>query len=194
MRILIVYGTGEGQTRKIAETLGGQIRRADHHVEVHRGDQLPEGLSPAACDGVLVGASLHAGHHQAYIRRFIRRHRPELRAVPSAFFSVSGSAASPDPAAQAQIRELVEVFLAEEGWQPDRWATFAGAIPYTRYGRLKRWVMRRIIARAGGPTDTSRDWELTDWEEVERFGAGFLELVEGKVPKGRRHVGQELLS
>jgi len=31
---------------------------------------------------------------------------------------------------------------------------------------LKRFVMRRIAVKAGGPADTSRDHEMTDWDQV----------------------------
>jgi hypothetical protein len=37
--------------------------------------------------------------------------------------------------------------------------------------------MRAITAREGGDTDTSRDYEYTDWAKVERFAAGFAETV-----------------
>jgi menaquinone-dependent protoporphyrinogen oxidase len=46
---------------------------------------------------------------------------------------------------------------------------------YTRYGVLKRWAMRRIVAKAGGDTDTSRDYEYTNWDEVVRFARAFAE-------------------
>ncbi|MFA9460649.1 flavodoxin domain-containing protein [Thiohalorhabdus sp. Cl-TMA] len=177
MRMLIVYGTGEGQTRKIAEVLARQCREVGHDADLYQGDALPRGLALTPYAGVLVGASVHMARHQPYIRRFIQRYLEELRARPCAFFSVSAAAASPDPESQAQVRELVTAFLAEEGWQPGQWAAFAGAVPYTRYGRLKRWMMRQILRRAGGPTDTSRDWEFTDWEAVRLFGEQFLQAV-----------------
>jgi menaquinone-dependent protoporphyrinogen oxidase len=37
--------------------------------------------------------------------------------------------------------------------------------------------MRLIVARAGGPTDTARDYEYTDWEELIQFVDGFLEAA-----------------
>ena len=48
----------------------------------------------------------------------------------------------------------------------------AGALAYTRYGFLTRFFMRRIAKKEGGPTDTSRDHELTDWGMVARFANG----------------------
>ena len=62
-------------------------------------------------------------------------------------------------------------------------AVVAGALPYTRYSPLTRWMMRRIVAKAKGDTDTSRDYEYTDWEAVRRFAGEFaLRVSEQKRP------------
>ena len=53
----------------------------------------------------------------------------------------------------------------------------AGALPYTRYNFLVRFVMRRISKAEGGDTDTSRDYEYTDWAAVDRFAVEFVEDV-----------------
>ena len=45
----------------------------------------------------------------------------------------------------------------------------AGALPYSKYSWWKRWMMRRIVAKAGGDTDTSRDYEYTDWNDLSEF-------------------------
>ena len=47
--------------------------------------------------------------------------------------------------------------------------SFTGAVAYTRYGWWYRWYLKRISRRKGLPTDTSRDWDFTEWSEVERF-------------------------
>jgi menaquinone-dependent protoporphyrinogen oxidase len=33
--------------------------------------------------------------------------------------------------------------------------------------------MKRIVAKAGGDTDTTRDYEYTDWEDLRRFAQDF---------------------
>ena len=53
----------------------------------------------------------------------------------------------------------------------------AGALPYTRYGWIKRMMMRRIVAKAGGDTDTSRDYEYTDWNDLRVSSRDFAELT-----------------
>jgi menaquinone-dependent protoporphyrinogen oxidase len=45
----------------------------------------------------------------------------------------------------------------------------AGALAYSRYNFIIRFVMKQIARKAGAPTDTSRDYELTDWPTLDRF-------------------------
>jgi menaquinone-dependent protoporphyrinogen oxidase len=42
---------------------------------------------------------------------------------------------------------------------------------------MKRALMRRIAAKKGQPTDTSKDHDFTDWDEVSGFAADLLELA-----------------
>jgi menaquinone-dependent protoporphyrinogen oxidase len=49
----------------------------------------------------------------------------------------------------------------------------AGALLYTQYGWLTRWFMKRIVTKAGGDTDTTRDYEYTDWNDLRTFAREF---------------------
>jgi len=168
-RMLIVYGSSHGQTAKIAERIGEVLRLEGCDSTVVDADAMPIRLDLGRYDAVLVGASIIRSGHQRSVRDFLRTHAQALRALPTGFFSVSGSAASADPAVRAEATRLMEEFLAEQQFEPELRATFGGAIAYTRYNPLLRWMMKRISEKEGGPTDTSRDHELTDWTAVERF-------------------------
>ena len=45
---------------------------------------------------------------------------------------------------------------------------------YVEYDFFKRWMLRRIAEKEGGPVDTWRDHELTDWVALEGFVRTFL--------------------
>ena len=60
-------------------------------------------------------------------------------------------------------------FIRRTGWTPATFREIAGALRYTRYGWLKRRIMRRIVARVGGDTDASRNYEYTDWNDLRAF-------------------------
>jgi menaquinone-dependent protoporphyrinogen IX oxidase len=49
---------------------------------------------------------------------------------------------------------------------------------YTRYGWFTRWIMKRIAKKEGGPVDTARDHELTDWDAVARFATRMADEIE----------------
>ena len=41
------------------------------------------------------------------------------------------------------------------GWRPGTVKLVAGALPYTQYAWFKRLIMKRIVGKAGGDTDTT---------------------------------------
>jgi menaquinone-dependent protoporphyrinogen oxidase len=120
-------------------------------------------------DVALVGGPIHVGSYPRSILRFARDHREFLERVRSAFFSVSLGIASKTSDGRAQTLEIVERFVNQSGWRPARIELIAGALQYSKYNFLIRLIMKRITAKEGGDTDTSRDYEYTDWEAVDRF-------------------------
>jgi menaquinone-dependent protoporphyrinogen oxidase len=107
--------------------------------------------------------------HQPELERFVKQHLWILQAEPNAFISVSASASRKDPESQAGVRRCIDDFISRTGWRPDVCEPVGGAIKYTKYNFILRAIMRRISAKNGGPTDTSRDHELTDWVALDRF-------------------------
>jgi menaquinone-dependent protoporphyrinogen oxidase len=76
-------------------------------------------------------------------------------------------------------------FLGETGWSPALEATFAGAINFTEYNWLLRAYMKYASKFNGGSTDTSRDHEYTDWQQVAAFASDVAELVAEAQPAAR---------
>jgi menaquinone-dependent protoporphyrinogen oxidase len=173
MRILITYGTTEGQTARISEYLAEVIR--DHGHEAYAVDLKGSGVpEPDGYDAVIVGASIHMGKHEDYVQDFVRKNRDALERLLSAFFSVSLTAHDDSEEAEGYIEEFVQ----ETGWRPGMVGLFGGALLYTQYGFIKRHLMKQIARHKGSPdTDTSRDYVYTDWESVKHFADEFLELA-----------------
>lgn len=176
--VLVSYGSSEGQTAAIAERIGDVLDEEGVDVTVVNANHPPANLDPGRYDGVVVGASIHAGRHQRSVETFVSTHRETLNRLPSAFVSVSLSAASADPGTREDAEGLLEAFLEETGWEPDLTRAVAGALKYSEYGLLKRFVMKRIAGKERGDTDTSRDYEYTDWDELEAFALEFADLLE----------------
>ena len=171
MKVLAVFGSSHGQAESVLRRVAAALEDAGHTVELHDGERLPRKLNVNDFDAVVVAASIILGRHQAAIREFVQRHKTALDARPTAFISINGASPESDPKWQEAARGYLEGFLRQTGWTP-RWTeSFAGALRYRSYGLVTRRLIKLISWQAGGPTDTSRDYEFTDWEAVDRFAA-----------------------
>jgi menaquinone-dependent protoporphyrinogen oxidase len=175
-RILILYGTTDGHTGKIARYLAAQLRTAGAEADVAEpgAGNAPD---PRPYAGVIVAASVHQGDYQRDVRSWVAAHSDALQGKPAAFLSVCLAVLQSDPEAQREIAAIAERFLSRAHWRPAVTKLVAGALLYTRYNWLTRWAMRRIVGKAGGATDTSRDYEYTDWNDLTAFAQSFLRLA-----------------
>jgi menaquinone-dependent protoporphyrinogen oxidase len=167
--VLLVYASTHGHTSKIAARIADILERDGVDVDVRKAERGGEDPCPRDYDAVIVGASIHAGHHQPEIVDWARRHHTSLALHPSAFFSVCLTAADDTDESRDATRRYIDEFVEATGWTPDRAITFAGALQYREYDFVTRLVIRVMMHKGGHPTDTSHDHDFTDWEAVERF-------------------------
>jgi menaquinone-dependent protoporphyrinogen oxidase len=175
-RILILYGTTEGHTGLVANAIAETLTTNGFNVDVI----LAGTIDPAPGDyaGTVVAASVHGGRYQKDVEHWVRAHAAELSAQPTAFVSVCLAVlAKSNPKTAADLDAVVARFLATTGWRPTIVKHVAGALLYTRYGIFKRWIMKRIVARSGGATDTSKDYDYTDWADLRAFANEFRRRV-----------------
>lgn len=171
--ILVAYASTHGHTRLIAERIGAALRAAEREVvlcDLGDGDAHPQ---PADHASVIVAASVHAGHHQAPVLRWARAHQAALAQRPSAFLSVSLTAAEETDEARATTRRLIDQVAEETGWAPTTTLPVAGALQYREYDFATRLLMRLIAHRHHQPTDVSSDVDYTDWGALDRFATEF---------------------
>jgi menaquinone-dependent protoporphyrinogen oxidase len=173
--ILIAYDTTEGQTRKISQHVSDVVAGLGHQVGLNDIRKLPSGFSFDQFDAAIVGASVHLGKHSKRFTEFVALHQKDLGNMPSAFFSVSLSAAGPEEEKKKEAEKFVTDVLEQTGWHPKMTATFAGGILYREYSFLKRWLMKKIAKDGGKDTDTSKNHVYTDWDSVDRFVLDFLD-------------------
>lgn len=173
-RIAVLYDTTEGQTAKIAQQVAETVKNAGHDVTVAEVRKLPSDMQLDSFDGVILGGSIHVGKHSPAVVESVKENRRLLETIPSAFFSVSLSAAGKTERQQQNARRCLDEFLSETEWTPQLTTTFAGALLYRDYGFFKRLMMKWIAKQEGGDTDTSRNYEYTDWKRVDEFTQEFL--------------------
>jgi menaquinone-dependent protoporphyrinogen oxidase len=179
-KYLIIYGTREGQTAKIAEAIGDVVRQHGKQIDIYDAKKVPTTFQFEGYNGTLIGSSIHAGQWSSPAIHFARRYKTQLDKIPSAFFSVSMTAGSPNPDERAKLEPYVQKVFIKSGWHPETVENFAGSLAYTKYGYFTRWLMQCIARSHGQSADTSHDVEFTNWDQVRNFAEDFVKLVEAK--------------
>jgi len=176
-RILIVYGSIEGQTEKIVHFMADICKQKDITVNLVSGEKSHDDFGLSDYDGVIIAVSVHMGKYPGYISKYIVRNRERLQQIPTAFVSVCMAIHSDKPEDRQEAQGYIDKLLRQTKWQPQRMVAFAGAIKYTQYNFLIRFIMKLIAKKEGAATDTSRDHEYTNWKEVEKFTLAYLALL-----------------
>jgi menaquinone-dependent protoporphyrinogen oxidase len=185
MRVAIFFATREGHTRHIAARIARDLEKSGALVDVYNvrtAGPIDWSCYSSAC----VAASVHGGTHEREMIAFVKKHRAELERLAAAFVSVSLSEAGaedqrrPDDRRRqsaADVQRMIDDFVKTTGWIPGRTLAAAGALKYSKYNPLIRFVMKQIARTMGGPTDTSRDYDFTNWPAVDRFAAAIAGSV-----------------
>jgi menaquinone-dependent protoporphyrinogen oxidase len=167
-KILIIYSTTDGQTRKISQRLQQVIEQQGHQVTVAPVEDASR-LDLEAFDKIVIGASIRYGKHSPLITSFIEKNRAILESRPNAFFSVNVVARKPEKS-RPEANPYLQKFLRRISWHPRELAVFAGKIDYPSYRPIDRFMIRLIMWMTKGPTDPAAVIEFTDWQQVDSFG------------------------
>ncbi len=174
----VFFATSEGQTRRIAEVLAGTLRELGLSSDaIDVSSPGARTLDWGAARAAIVAASIHMGKHQQAAEAFVRARLAGLATRPTVFISVSLAICSKNPEEVAKARAIAQAFPDRLGWRPTRVECVGGRLAYREYGFFTRWMMRRIAAAEGGPTDTSRNHDLTDWTEVRMLATDVAALA-----------------
>ncbi|MCR9226997.1 MAG: hypothetical protein NXH90_06245 [Flavobacteriaceae bacterium] len=176
MKILIVYGTVEGHTRKIARFMENVLQKENHHVVISNVVEDPP--APNDFDVVFVGSSVHIQKYNTLIYDYVQENIDTLNEKSSAFFSVSMAMASSIKQEHEEVLQIAHDFLNETEWNTKTIWHIAGALKYTKYNYFKKLIMRSIAKKEGGSIDTTQDHEYTDWGKVKKDVLSFINSLE----------------
>jgi menaquinone-dependent protoporphyrinogen oxidase len=182
-KILILYASRYGQTKKISQYIGERLSQNDNQVDLRSiSDPLPKNLSEY--QALLLGSSIYVGKPNKQLTRWAFQHRDAIASLPfKALFLVDLNAADPRPKALEMEKILMEQFQEATGCKPDLTANLIGALNYRSYGFFIRWILKQISKKAGGPVDTSRNYELTRWADVENFAKSISRFLSWPVSR-----------
>jgi menaquinone-dependent protoporphyrinogen oxidase len=176
-RVGVFFATREGHTKRIANHIAAGLRTAGFDVDlVDVQHTIP--FSLLKYSAAVLAASVHSGNHEAEMIRFVKDHRTELDSMMTAFVSVTLSEAGAErqeasPIEHAQfvidVESMLNKFFKQTNWRPTIAKPVAGALLYSQYNFLIRFIMKRIAKKEGAATDTSQDYDYTDWVGLDQF-------------------------
>ena len=170
-KVLIVYSTTDGQTKKICEKII-KTGKKKQRIDILSIDDACD-LSIDGYRKIIIGASIRYGKHNPLVYEFIKSNKAELEKRSTAFFTVNVVARKKEKN-QPETNPYMKKFLELSGWKPEKLAVFAGRIDYPSYRFFDRLIIRFIMLITKGPTDTSKTYEFTDWTKVEEFAKTVL--------------------
>ncbi|HEY1078753.1 MAG TPA: flavodoxin domain-containing protein [Bdellovibrio sp.] len=167
-KVLVIYASRYGQTEKIANYAAERLRHLGHTADTWNilGN---DSRKVSEYEGVMIGAGIYGNRFPRRLLQVVRDQKHSLIKKQTAFFSVCMGIVEEESRVQNDIRDIVINFFEAVEWRPLRWTTFAGAIAYSKYNFLLKYFMRFLASRAGHDTDFSRDYEFTDWKDVQSF-------------------------
>jgi len=131
-RIVVFFGTTDGQTAKIVRHLAEVLRSGHDTVDVFdTRAPIPSSVFRGV-DAAIIAGSVRMGKFQRALVAFLRQHREVLERIPTAFLAVSLSAARDSASARREVSKTVARFIAEIGFTPGTLLPIAGALLYTK--------------------------------------------------------------
>jgi menaquinone-dependent protoporphyrinogen oxidase len=176
-RVAVFFASKQGHTREIAERILLDLRKGGFDVDL-QDLRFPLAFDLKNYSAAVLAASVHQGSHEKEMIQFVKDHRSELETIPTAFISVSLSEVGAErreatPAEHIQfvadVNKMLDTFFDQTKWRPTYLKPVAGAISYSKYNFFIRFIMRGIARKQGAGTDTSRDYDYTNWIDLDKF-------------------------
>ncbi len=164
LSILVVYGTTEGQTRKIAERVAERIRASGQQVELRNSARWQNDVQVESFDKVIIAGSVHEKRHQRPLEIFVIANRDKLASKPVLFLSVSLSAAFPGGEDEAQA--YVDSFAEYTEWTPPQTMLVAGALRHEEYDYFTEQIVQHVVLEGRDAEEGQGDQEYTDWDAL----------------------------
>lgn len=176
-RVGVFFASKEGHTQEIAKRIAVNLHQNGFDVDLHN-VRVPFPFHWSDYSAAILAASVHKGDHEKEMIQFVKQHRAELEQMPTAFLSITlsevgaemkGTTPADHERFVADVKQMLEKFFQQTGWHPTFVKPVAGALLYTKYNFLMRFIMKQIAKKEGVSTDTSRDYDYTDWIDLDKF-------------------------
>jgi menaquinone-dependent protoporphyrinogen oxidase len=164
-KILLAYGTAAGSTAEVAQAIAEEMRQDDTLVEVKPVEKVK---TISGYDAVVVGTAVRMFHILPKTRRFLRKNRTALQALPVAYFLVCLAMGEPTPENVQKAKDWAAPMVATK--EPVSLGLFGGCINHEKLTDFFGRTMRSL------PEQVHRDWDMIRaWA-----GETLLKLLENK--------------
>ncbi|MBQ0825951.1 flavodoxin domain-containing protein [Streptomyces tagetis] len=153
-RVLVAYGTTNGSTARIAETVADVLRDRGVDAVAEPAGSVAD-VTPYRA--VVIGGALYGGRWHRDARRLVRRHRRELAARPVWLFS---SGPLDFSAGRREIPPVPGVRRAAARLDAVEHVTFGGCLEDGARGRMARMILK-----------DGRGGDFRDFGAIERWAA-----------------------
>jgi|GEM_PF-711917 len=149
---------------------------ADANADDEYADYNSQDREPIWSGAIVVG-SIHFGAYDTELYGFAKRFGRLLSSKPSAFLSVSLSAASNDMASRMSVDATAHTLLLESDWLPSKLLHVAGAVREKELNFFKRGALQAVLRAKGIKPDPSGITVFTDWPALDQFVDEFMPLI-----------------
>ena len=175
MKILILYSSIDGHTKKICSFISSKLKQ-NHIIEMNEIDN-DEKIKFYIYDFIIVGASIRYGTYRKSFLKFINENHNELQKLKTAFFSVNIVARKKEKNS-IYTNPYIKKFFKLSKWKPNLIEVFAGKLDYPKYNFFNKNIIKFIMWITNGPTQTDIVVEFTNWNDVKKFAnkINYLEI------------------
>ena len=163
---LIIYSTTDGHTKIICQQIANYLSNGGSVKLLSLDDAIKFDLTEF--NKIIIGASIRYGKHSNELYKFIKLNKKILEEKESTFFSVNVVARKFEKNT-IETNPYIKKFLKISKWTPKKIGVFAGKVDYPNYNFFDKYIIKFIMFITGGPTDTTKSYEFTDWSKVDDF-------------------------
>jgi menaquinone-dependent protoporphyrinogen oxidase len=162
-KFLIAYGSAAGSTAEVAQVIGEEMQKGGAEVDVQPVEDVKD---ISQYDGVVVGSCVRIMRLLGKTKRFLRKHRKQLRQLPVAFFISCMTMNQPTQENIEKTKQFAEPMLKIK--EPVSLGLFGGCFDPEK--------MTGIFAKTmqNEPKEDARDWE-----KIRAWGREILPKLSG---------------
>ena len=180
-KVLIAYGTRFGATEGVAIKIAEIFRDNGVLADVVNLKEKSDFDNFDDYDGLIIGSSIKIGQWTRHVKNFVRNMRLEIQKLPGSFgFYVCSAYAAIDEQYAKVKEEYIPDKLKEFDVSIDYYDAFGGIIDFSensKMGWLEKKIMKLAGNQAAGVPVEDEYTDLRNWDQIEKFALGFLDLI-----------------